>query len=217
MSKKYLFLGRRKEDDRDCCIYISTDSGEFACGHYFSGIHFSGACYSGLNTQEILNDVKNEMIETVLNNEDMNELLEIDKALDELSFGIEVNSDKYNKGLECQARIKKWFEKLETDKANNLFKKIIEEEKEYCMEQYNLTEEEVDEIFENYNLDYQDRGIINCIFEDKEELGREMFDVYYNSSNDISKYIDYESFADDLLEDEVYYELNDGRIVSYSY
>lgn len=40
------------------------------------------------------------------------------------------------------------------------------------MDEHGLTEEEVEEAFDSYPLDYQDRSIIGTVFEDSEELGR---------------------------------------------
>lgn len=31
-----IFLGRKKENNRDCCVYMEIDG--FVCNHYFGGL-----------------------------------------------------------------------------------------------------------------------------------------------------------------------------------
>ena len=86
--------------------------------------------------------------------------------------------------------------------------------KEYVKNEYDLTDEEVEEIFDNYGLEYQDRAIVGTIFSDKYDMiEEEKFSFGY----DKQPYFDDESFGNDLLESESYLELESGRIVYYCY
>ena len=84
------------------------------------------------------------------------------------------------------------------------------------VDKYDISEEDVEEIFENYYLDYRDRSIIGCIYSNSSELGYdEAFNLGYIKSGDVisERYFDYEKFGEDLLEEEQYMELSDGRVV----
>ena len=104
--------------------------------------------------------------------------------------------------------------KLLSDENKKLFEKVVADEKEYVKNEYDLTDEEVEEIFENYNLEYQDRAIEGTIFSDKYDMiEEEKFSFGY----DKQPYFDDESFGNDLLESESYLELESGKIVYYCY
>lgn len=97
---------------------------------------------------------------------------------------------------------------------NDLFSKVIEEEKAICMKAYDLTKEEVDYIFQCYEGVYQDKSIIGAIYKDKQDLAEnEKFNLGY----DKIPYFDDNAFVNDLLESNNYLELNSGRIVYLSY
>lgn len=217
-DRKYLFLGKRENDDRDACVYIDTKSVSFDCGHYFGGIHFTGACFSGFE-DEVIEDMTNGKFKTILTLNEFKELISLKEEIKSLGYSIVVGDERYIKGLELQKRFKEFLEKLKTNRAEELFQEIIKEEKEYCMEEYDLDEKEVDEVFDNYYLDYQDRAIINCVYRNIEEFGEEMFTAYNcEIEHDIRKYVDFEAYGQDLVDDsEDYLELSDGRIVSLSY
>ena len=80
-----------------------------------------------------------------------------------------------------------------------------------------LTLKDIEDIFENYYLEYRDRGIINYVYDDVYDLGEEMIDSCYDLDDYIKRYIDYEKFGNDLLLDDYYVELDDGRVVSLNY
>lgn len=148
----------------------------------------------------------------------MQELFRLNDELKSLGYGIEKDSDKYNKGIELLNKINCMLDKLKSGDNEELFQNIIEEEKEYCMQEYNLSREQIDDIFDNYNSVYQDRAIICAVFEDKEELFRDCaFNGLIDISEDLIDYIDVESYVNDnILCDDYYYELDDGRIVYYA-
>ena len=77
-----------------------------------------------------------------------------------------------------------------------------------------MSDLEVDDIFENYGLEYQDRAIISYVFRDFDDM---VYEEKFNFGYDEQPYFDDESFGYDLLESENYYKLDSGKIVSYNY
>lgn len=211
---KYLFIAKEKNtNDRDCVKYIEVSG--FECGHYFGGIRICGACFSGFE-KELREMVENnfEKLETILTRDEFLKLFELNDELKSLGYGIEKDSNRYNKGIELLNEINKIVEKLRSKENKELFEKVIADEKEYAKNEYNLSDLEVDDIFENYGLDYQDRGIIACIFRDFDEMVEE---EKFSFGYDKQPYFDDESFGNDLLDSAEYQILDSGKIVLYNY
>lgn len=212
---KYLFLYREKDsNDRDCCAYIEKKNPRWECNHYFGRVTLHGACYSG-------HDFPNyDKIETVLTKAEYEELIAYDKAINELGYGIRKGDERYNKGIELSKGIQHIFDKLNSTDAKEFQEHIIESEIEYMKDEYSLSDEDIKEIFNKYYLDYRDRGIIGYVFNDSSDLGYEEAQALgYIEGGDtiVERYFDYEKFGEDLLEDENYLELDDGRVVSLNY
>jgi len=208
MNKKLFIFKELDTNNRDCVCYIVRP--KFECGHYFGCINLTGACFS-----KSLEFPKN--IKTILTKKEMMRLINIDKAIKVLGYGIKKDSLKYKKGLKILQDIESIFKKLESKENQKLFEEVIEEEKEYLREEMRLDNNEIDEIFDNYYLDYRDRGIVGSIYADSEELGMEEAETYIENFAQVSRYFDYEVFAGDLLEGETYIELSSGRCVSLNY
>lgn len=208
---KYLFIAKEKNtNDRDCVKYIEVNG--FECEHYFGGVRVCGACFSGFEKELRETDFNN--LETILTKDEFDKLFQLNDELKDLGYGIERDSDKYNKGIELLNEIDKIIEKLRSKENEELFEKVIEDEKQFVADEYGISEIEVDDIFKNYGLDYQDRGIVAYVFRDFDEMvEEEKFSLGY----DKQPYFDDESFGNDLLESGNYYELQSGRIVSYNY
>lgn len=210
-----VFLYKKNVDDRDCCAYIEDKPMRFECGHYFGSIILEGACYSGKGFPEY------EDIKTILTKEEYDKLNAFDTAISELGYGIKKGDDRYNKGVELCKEIQPVFDKLLSEENEELFKEVIEEEKEYMMNEYNLSEEDIEKIFNEYYLEYRDRGIIACVFENAYDCGyEEAWNCCYieNGNTVQERYFNFEKFGQDLAdEDENYLELNDGRIVRLNY
>jgi hypothetical protein len=212
---KYLFLYRLKDiDDRDCCAYIEAKNPRFECGHYFGSVTLHGSCYSGHTF------AKYEDIETVLTESEYKELIAYNNAIKDLGYGIKEGDNRYQKGIELGNKIQHIYDKLNSDEATEFQKSIIESEVEYMKDEYSLSDEDVEQIFNEYYLDYRDRSIICCIFNDTSDAGyEEAFSLGYIKNGDTisERYFDYEKFGKDLLEDEEYMELSDGRVVRLNY
>lgn len=210
------FLLKINENDRDCVKYIDTEEiGAFECGHYFVGLRINGACFSGYLEEIKEQNFKN--ITTILTEEELKRLFEFDEKIHELGYGIVQGDKRYQKGLKYKAEIQDIIDKLNGKDNEKLFEKVQEEEKEVLKKEYDLTDEDIDYIFDNYSLEYRDRGIICCIWRDIDECAYDEAESmgYVNRGND--RYFDYEAFGEDLLNSEDYLELEDGRIVELSY
>lgn len=210
-----LFLAKIKnDDDRDIVKYIEFSG--FECNHYFGGLHIHGACFCGFE-KELRDIVENNFddLETILTKEEFMKIFELDDELNELGFGIEKDSDKYKRGLEIIEEYKNTIEKrLLSDENKKLFEKVVADEKEYIKNEYDLTDDEVETIFENYGLEYQDRAIVGYVFRDFDEMvEEEKFSLGY----DKVPYFNDEEFGNDLLETGNYLQLSSGKIVSYCY
>lgn len=207
---KYIFLGKEKNsNDRDIVKYIEIRG--FECNHYFSGLHITGACFSGFD-EETRKNYKN--LETILTENDFNKLFELNDKLKELGYGIVVNDERYQKGIKILEEMNKIVDKLKSDENKKLFNKVIVEEKEYLKNEYCLTDDDIEKIFDNYRLDYQDRAIVSAIYNDFDDMvENEKWSFGYENI----PYFDDNAFGQDLLNSDDYLELPSGKIVYYSY
>lgn len=193
--REYTFLFKENGiDDRDCVRYVNLEylKSNHLCIDGKINVH--GACYS---TSLKEGDADYENITTILTEEEYKMLCNPE-------------------GQDFTKIIKK----LESEENENLFNEIIEKEKEYLMDKYGFDEEDIEQIFNEYYLDYRDRGIVGCVFNDVCDLGyEEAFSLGYieNDNSIIERYFDFEKFGEDLLEDEDYLELADGRCVYLNY
>ena len=210
-----IFLAKIKNtDDRDAVYYMSFDG--FECDHYFGGLHTFGACFSGCLSdlkELVINDF--DSLETILTKEEFLKLFDLDKQLDDLGYGIKKDSKKYKQGL---AIIKEYEDtigkKLNSGENKLLFEKVEKDEKEYVKNEYGLTDEEVNIVFNTYTGDYSDRAIVCTIYKDFDEMvEEEMFNYDYINT----PYFDKNAFGNDLLCDSSYLELPSGKIVYYAY
>lgn len=212
--KKYVFLYKENSENRDCCAYIEASPMRWECNHYFGCVILHGACYSKHSFAPY------ENIKTILTKDEYSQLIKFSKEIEALGYGIVKDDERYNRGMELCKTIQPVYDKLLSAENAELFEQIIEEEKEYLMNEYGFDEEDIEYIFGNYYLDYRDRGIVSCVFDDVYDLGyEEAYSFgYVDDKNSIAeRYFDFEKFGEDLLEEEQYLELNDGRIAYLNY
>ena len=218
MSKR-VFLYKENSEDRDCCAYIKAIPSKFECNHYFSSVGIEGACYSGGGFA----DYKN--IKTVLTESEYNQLLQFAENIKNLGFGITEGDERYIKGVELCKAIQPVYDRLLSEDNETFFEEIQAEEIEFLMDEYGLTEDEVTEIFDNYGLEYRDRGIVCCMYDDEYDLGYEeaqglgVIDYQMEKNGfPYDRYFDYEKFGNDLInDDERYIQLADNRVVCLNY
>lgn len=213
---EHLFLYRVKDsDDRDCCAYIDAAGPKFECNHYFSSINVCGSCYSGSEFPVY------EEIETILTKDEYEEILTFNIFIKALGYGITKGDSRYRAGIKLIDSIKHIYDKLKSDEAFAFFEDIQKSEMEYLKEEYNLSDRNIEEIFNEYAEDFRDRSIVSYVYDDSEEAGREeAWQLGYVKDNEpiSSKYFDYEKFGEDLVEDDEYFmELCDGRVVRLNY
>ena len=194
--REYVFLFKENgTDDRDCVRYIDLEDLRKNSICYDGKFNVHGACYWKSLKEE---DADYEDITTILT---------------ETEYKMLCNPE----GQDLTEIIRK----LESGENEELFNEIVKEEKEYLMDEYNLDEDDIDMIFNNYGLDYRDRAVVGYVFEDCYDLGyEEAWSLgYIDSNNDsiVSRYFDYEAFGEDLANEEYYCKLTDGRIVSLMY
>lgn len=217
-----LFIYAENADDRDRVKYLEVSNKIFECGHYFRGLHLVGACFStSFNGQDVTLDNMDEFFEsvsTVLTKEEFSQLIDMDNAIDKLGFSIKEGDERYLKGCALYESIQPIIEKLRSPENEALFNKIIEEEKEFMLDEYNLSDEELEEIFANYGNNYQDRGIISYIYADYEELGEnsESNDCVFREHEEYRDHFNFASFGEYIAGGDGYYTLSTGRIVSYN-
>ena len=215
-----LFLAKiENSDDRDVVYYLDFEG--IRENGYFSNINLNGSCFSGFK-KELLDIIENEFdsLETIYTKEEITKLFELDDELDKVKNCINADKEKiHDRGVKITNEINCLLDKLRSGDNEELFLNVIEEEKVWCMNEYNLSKEQIDDIFDNYDNSYQDRSIICTVYEDKED----MFDnLRWNRIIEVSDYlidyVDKDGYIDSILnEDNTYYELSDGRIVYYSY
>ena len=211
---QYIFLYKEKTEDRDCCAYIEAKPMRWECNHYFGSVILHGACYSGHNFAPY------EDIKTILTEDEYNQLVKFNEEINALGYGIVKGDERYNKGVELCNAIQFVYDKLLSAENEELFNEVIEEEKEYLMDEYNLDEDDIETIFDNYGLDYRDRAVVGCVYDDTYDLGYETaWSLGYVNNNDYitERYFDFEKFGEDLLEEEQYVQLANGRCVYLCY
>ena len=210
---KYIFLYKKlNTDDRDCVAYIQNNTNWFECDNYFRKIDINGPCYSNS-----LEDIEYNDIKTILSEKEFNQIKLFNKRINKLGYNIIKGDYKYKLGIKYINDITPIFDKLNSEANEILFNKVINEEREYLKLEYNISDDDIDFIFNNYYLDYRDRGIISYIYHNEEDLAKEYLDNIMDIPEFLINYIDYESFGIDLLENENYLKLNDNRVVYLNY
>lgn len=220
MNRKYLFLAKIKNsDERDCVYYFDTKSFMFESEDYFCGLRLS-ACFSGFE-KKLKDIVKNnfDMLETTLTKSDFEKLFITGDSLKELAYGISRDSEMYHAGIRLADSCKDIINKLYSKENKICFEKVISEEKGYCMKKYDLSYDEVKEVFDNYghgyhDLGYRDRGIIGDIFKDFDDM---VYEERFNFGYEDAPYFDEKAFGEDLIKNGEYYTLESGKIVKYKY
>lgn len=200
-------------DDRDCVKYIDLGR-KFECGHYFARINLTGPCFS---TSIDYEHPVYENIKTILTKKEFMQLIEFDIEIGKLGYSIKVGDERYQKGMKLYEDIQPVFDKLKSMANKFLFEEIINEERIFMAEEYNLDDKDIDEIFDNYSLEYRDRGIISTVWDSIEDAAYEEAESldYVNKQNE--RWFDYKKFGQDLLDGEAYIKLTNGRVVYLNY
>ena len=95
---------------------------------------------------------------------------------------------------------------------------VRESEIEKMRDEYALDEEDVEEVFNNYNNnDYFDMSIISYVWSDAYDIAENYIDECCNIESWLTSYIDYDGLGEAIIEDGYYYKLYDGRVIQYNY
>lgn len=216
MDRDKVFFYKDNSEDRDCVKYIDNKPERFECGHYFGGITIQGACFCGCQEFD-KGEVDYDEITTILTKDEFNSLILFDKNIHEIGYGIKEGDERYKTGVALCDAIQPIFDKLNSEENKKLFDTIIEDEREYLKDEYNLSDEDIDLIYDEYYLDYMDRAVVGYVFDDIETLAKEEAWQLGYTTDETSRYFNYDTFGEDLLESEQYLELPDGRVVSLMY
>lgn len=194
MNREYTFLFKNLDtDDRDCCAYIRLKA--LKEKHLDIDDHFiiHGSCYCQSLTEQVI-DFDNFI--SVLTEEEL-----------------KILCDPYGKDLSSI------IEKLESDENECVFEDVIDHETEWLKENFDLHDWDIEDIFNEYSLDYRDRSIVGYVFDDVIQLGyEEAYNSGYIDDWISKKYFDYRKFGEDLLEEnDNYMELRNGRCVYLMY
>lgn len=210
MTKLFLFKNKKKRNDQDVVAYIERPSFK---GNYFGRITLDGACYSrGFDKTD-----KYEDLTTVLTKSEFKRLVNTSHDLEELGYQIKYGDPYYIRGMELIGSLNDIFDKLESTENQEVFDKVVKEEKESLKKDYEFTDDDIELIFDDYPLEYQDASIVCRVFDDVKECGYEEAEAFVVIPNNLKNYIDYERFGQDLINDgDSYLELQDGRVVCYA-
>lgn len=218
---KTVFLFKENTEDRDGVKYveISRDFEDFFdCNHYFASLNLVGACCNEFLDIEKINSLDFENLETILTKIEIISLMTYNLQLEELGSGIIKGDERYKQVGIYFETIKPIIDKLFSQENEDLFLKVQEDEKEYLKNEYNWNDGDINDIWDNYYLDYRDRGVIGCVYTNKKEFIRDKAESCGLLKDEaIAKYFNYEDWADDLLNDDNYLELSSGEIVSLNY
>lgn len=189
---KYFAYKIKNSNDRDCVAYIDTTKYKNQITNY--PVEVKGSCYScSIDTHTKFIDYSE--LETILTEDEYNKLLNPNGT--DLTY---------------------IMNKLESEENQEFFENVIQEEIKYLKNEFYLFDEDIEEIFTYYSLDYKDRSIISAVYDSAEDLAVEVIEEYYNIPDILKNYIDYNSLGKDELSNcEEYIELSDGRIVTLSY
>lgn len=227
MGDKTFFLYKdngntNKERGIGAVTYI--DKMGFHCGHYFGGGNLQGA---GFSVELKLDKIDFDNITTILTKKEFEVFVEKMKELHDLGYGLDSSQkqDIRDKGyeildfLECTI-----YSKLASRENQELFERVIKEEKEKTMEKFYLDKDTVDLLYDyykelNYDNQYQDNEIITRVFRNYEEVGEEWVDSgCIELGESVKDYFDFEAYGKDIVNNnESFYELENGEIVEFMY
>lgn len=211
--KDKVFLYRIKDgDDRDCCAYIEPSPLRFECGHYFGRPILHGSCYCN-SDYAVYAD-----IETCLTKDEYDKLIQFDKEISGLQYGITEGDERYQHGVALCAEVQDIYDKLNGDVNRKFFEKIQEEEKQYLKDKYYFSDADIEQIWSEYGLDYRDRSIVCSVWSDIYDAAHnEAYACGYIDTDEQERYFNFDVFGSDLLENDDYIEVPSGRIVRLSY
>ena len=107
------------------------------------------------------------------------------------------------------------IDKLNSDENEELLNTIVDRELEYLKEEYNLSDNDINNIKNYVSKKYfLDRNCICQIYDSYDELGQYIIDEFYDIPQNLLSYFKTEDFGSDVVdEDARYMVMGDKRIV----
>jgi hypothetical protein len=211
---KHIFLCRIKNTpDENTCIYIEDTPQLLELDDAFVGVELHSAHYYW----NVF--LPYETVETVLTEQEYKALQEFATAIKEFGHGIVVGDKRHQNGIALCETVQPIYDKLCGEEGQAFFQHIVAEEKQAVMNRLKITQDEVDEAFQNYPFTYQDRSIIDYVVDGVAELGREeAYRVLGCPRNNFicETYFDFIRYGNDLLQIQAACKLKNGRCVRYS-
>lgn len=185
---KYIILYRIK-DDYYGCRYINIDNDVIHLDYQGKPIVSNASCSMRINEEF-------DEVETWLTEDVFNRMKNTD-GTDTFSDVLDMIANGEHKEFETYVR---------------------ETEIEQMCEEYALDEEDIEDIFDNYNNnDYFDMSVISYVWNDAYDVAKDYVDECCNIDLFLTSYIDYNGLGEAIVNDGFYYELYDGRVVQYNY
>ena len=180
-------------ENRDCVKYIDICKLKENLTGFDGKFSVNGACFSVSLKAENINY---DNITTILAKEELDAL--------------------------CNPEGKDLFDiiaKLQSHENSDLFEQIQKDEEEWLMNEYNLDEDDIEDIFDEYWYPYHDRSVIAYVYSDAYDLGYDVAESCgYLTESAMERYFDFKQFGEDLVsEGDSYYEIADGRIVYFNF
>lgn len=197
-------------DSRDCFAYLERNN-LFHCG-IDNGLIIHGSCYSRIG---IPKNLQYEDVVTILLKEQF-EYLRDKKYKNVVGFD---EGNCYYNYLLVDNIVSSIQDRLLSDTNERLYNSLIELDKEYLMSAYDLSESDIKDIYDNNNLEYEDRSIISYVFDSVEDFGineANSFGYIRNIPDEFGDCIDFMAYGNKRLEDGYAYELTDGRVVMFT-
>lgn len=216
MSKKVFLYKELNTEDKNCVKYIENNPLRFEdiphFGGHFEGVNLKGSCFTG--RKDALEGVDYSNVVTILSKNEFDILRCFSRDIDMLGGNIELNDFRYAKGIELCEEVMYIYDKLNSKENQELFAKIIIEEKMFICDEYGLADGYVDDIFKNYGLEYKDRSVISYMFDDIEKFSMEKCEDFGCISNKVSRtYFDYKSYGNGLMDNEKSQKIDNDKTV----
>ena len=217
MNKYFLYKDNTEPIDRDSVAYIECNAHRFE-GHYFAPVNITGACYS---KDICFEPPKYKNLTTILTKDEYKRLIRFGHDIRNLGYTIKPHSKTYNEGIKLCESVQDIFDKLMSEENKRLFDKVVNSEIDYLQQEFKLSFEDIETIFDHYTLGYKDASIISYVYDNVEECGKEEMSSYIDIPDlrcNLKRFFDYKKFGQALVDDgDTFLTLNDGRVVKFNY
>ena len=178
--------------------YIDTNQlQEFIADKFPLDCLTSGFGCGSHSSWERVGDFQYEEVETILTKEEFDTLA--------------------NRETITKEKLQAIIDKLYSDENENLLSRIVNRELEYLQEDYDLSDDNIEDIKNHVSHKYYiDRNCICQIYDGYEELGQYIISEFYEIPDNLQRYFKTEDLGCDVVnEDAKYIVMDDERIVEF--